>query len=70
MGLLGIKPAESIPAGNVEADPSREREDQLVVDDHQDLVWLLEGDQHRTLHAQSLEELIKGKLSKQAAKQY
>ena len=59
MGWLGIKPAESIPAGNVVADPSRDREDQLVADD-----------QHRTLHAQSLQELIKEKLRKQAAKQY
>jgi hypothetical protein len=65
VGWLGIKPAESIPAGNVVADPSRDREDQLVADDHQDQL-----DQHRTLHAQSLQELIKEKLSKQAAKQY
>ena len=65
MGWLEIKPAESNPAGNVEAGPSRDWEAQLVADDP---VWLLEGDQHRP--AQSLQELIKEKLSKQAAKHY
>ena len=70
VGWLEIKTAESNPAGNGEADPSRDWEAQLVADDHEDLVWLLEGDQHRPLLAQLLQELIKEKLSKQAAKHY
>lgn len=57
--------AVSTPAGKVEADPSSDWAAQLAVGEGE----LLVEDQHRPHEAPWLQELMKEKLSKQAAKQ-